>query len=453
MSSPYLALPFGTQPGDRDRSVARDHEGFVTGGRVSDGVRRVVLESWQRSLHSGVDPDSVLPPVELTDDELESYRSAHPLAAIMPVVRRLLVDDAIDFDLLVAVSDAEGRLLWVEGSPSLRSRAESMNFVPGARWSEDHAGTNAPGTALALDHGVQIFAHEHYSRVVQPWSCTAAPIHDPETGLVLGVLDVTGGDIVASPQSMALVQAAVHAVESELRLSAMTDTPRPRVHAATSSVLAMPRLEVLGVDHAVLAAAGERRVLSQRHSEILLLLCAHPDGLSADQLGVELHADDMPLVTVRAELSRLRAVLGPLAPSSRPYRLPHGVTTDVADVDAAVRRGELGAALTAYRGPVLPHSESPGVGRIRARLHDRVRASVLASGDATLLLRWAESSWAHDDPEVWAAALRLLPPGSAEHGLARIRLAALDAEFGGHPGIGKPAQEPRPFPGTARALR
>ena len=49
------------------------------------------------------------------------------------------------------------------------------------------------------------------------------------------------------------------------------------------------------------------------------------------------------------------------------------------------------------------------------------------------MLRWAETAWGQDDPEVWATALRLLPPGSAEHSLARIHLAALDAEFGATP--------------------
>jgi transcriptional regulator of acetoin/glycerol metabolism len=434
MSSPYLALPLGAQPGDRDRRTARDHDRFLSSGLVSDGVRRVVLESWQRSRASGVNADAVLPPVELTDDELEDYRDAHPLAPVMPVIRRLLVDDAVDCDLLVAVSDNEGRLLWVEGSPSLRLRAEAMNFLPGARWSEEHAGTNAPGTALALDHGLQIFAHEHYGRIVQPWSCTAVPIHDPFTSEIVGVLDVTGGDLVATPQSMALVQATVHAVESELRLQAMTQGSKKLLRAARRARLDLRQLEVLGVDHAVLRIGGERRVLSQRHSEILLLLCAHPDGLTAEQLAIELHAEDFPLVTVRAEMSRLRSALGPLAPSSRPYRLPHGLSTDVSDVDAAARRGELSSAMTAYRGPVLPHSEAPGVVRIRRRLHDRLRAAVLASGDGTLVLRWAETGWAQDDPEVWATALRLLPHGSAEHALARIRLAALDDEFGASPG-------------------
>ena len=35
-----------------------------------------------------------------------------------------------------------------------------------------------------------------------------------------------------------------------------------------------------------------------------------------------------------------------------------------------------------------------------------------------------------DDPEVWTAALRLMGAGSPQHALARMRLAALDEEFG-----------------------
>jgi transcriptional regulator of acetoin/glycerol metabolism len=42
-----------------------------------------------------------------------------------------------------------------------------MNFVPGADWSE-RGGTNAPGTALALNRELQIRGSEHFSRMVQP---------------------------------------------------------------------------------------------------------------------------------------------------------------------------------------------------------------------------------------------------------------------------------------------
>jgi len=429
MANPWVALPSGSDARDAARSLARAHSGFVTGEQGgADPVRDVVLESWRRSRASGVDPEGHLAPVDLLDDDLVAYRDAHPLAAVMPVVRRLLVDDAVDTDIVVAVSDEVGRLLWVEGAPGLRSRAEAMNFVPGARWSEQDAGTNAPGTALATDHAVQIFGHEHWTRIVQPWSCSAAPIHDPVTGRILGVLDVTGGDVVAAPHSLALVQAAVHAIETELRLQAVAP-PLPRLRRAPARSTAR-RLEVLGVDHGVLVLAGERRVLSARHSEIVTLLALHPDGLTADRLAVELHEDDLPLVTVRAEMSRLRATLGDLAPASRPYRLPLPVDTDAAVVAKLVRTGDIAKALRLYRGPLLPHSDAPGIVRARRRLHDQVRAAVLGSDDAHVLLSWGETAWGADDAEVWGTAVRRLPEGSREHALARLRLAALDDEYG-----------------------
>ncbi len=91
-----------------------------------------------------------------------------------------------------------------------------MNFVEGALWDEEHAGTNAPGTALAVDHEVQIFATEHFRHTVQDWTCAAAPIHDPATGQILGALDITGGDVVAHPHSLALVLAAARVAETRL---------------------------------------------------------------------------------------------------------------------------------------------------------------------------------------------------------------------------------------------
>lgn len=430
MSNPWVALPAGTDARDAARSLARAHTGFVTTG-LTGGVRDVVLESWQRSRAQGVDPDAALPPVDLVDHALAEYRDAHPLASVMPVVRRLLVQDAVDTGLVVAVSDDAGRLLWVEGAPGLRARAESMNFVEGANWSEQHAGTNAPGTALATDHAVQIFGHEHWNRIVQPWSCTAAPIHDPATGRVLGVLDVTGGDVVASPHSLALVQAAVHAIETELRLLSVAP-PVPRARRTAPRTITR-RLEVLGVDHGVLHLAGQRRTLSQRHSEIVTLLALHPEGLTTEQLAVELTEDELSSVTVRAEMSRLRATLGDLAPSSRPYRLPVPLDTDAAAVAKHVRTGEVAKALKAYRGPLLPHSDAPGIVSARRRLHDQVRSAVLTSHDANLLLTWGETAWGGQDSDVWTEAMRVLPAGSQQHTLARLRLAALDEEFGTSP--------------------
>ncbi len=424
MPSPWLALPAGSDPAALARAVADAHDDFVATGTSRWRVRDVVFDSWRRSKDSGVDPDRSLPPVDLLDDALEAYRAAHPLADVMPVIRRLLVDDAVDSDLLVAVSDDVGRLLWVEGAPHLRSRAETMHFMPGAFWSEALAGTNAPGTALALDHSVQIYAHEHFSRIVQPWSCSAAPIHDPQTGRLLGVLDVTGGDSVAAPQSLALVQAAVEAVENELRLRRLqAKSSRPRRHVR-------PRLHLLAQDRARWEVAGASRVLSQRHSEILLLLVEHPAGLTSDQLGVLLDEQELADVTIRAEMSRLRAVLGAPCLASRPYRITQPLTTDVSIVEAKLAAGAVTQALDLYVGPVLPSSQAPGVVDVRERLAYRIRAAVLAQGEVADLVRYGETTQGRQDHEIWAAAAGSAAAAPEVRAMALARLAWIDKEFG-----------------------
>jgi len=67
---------------------------------------------------------------------------------------------------------------------------------------------------------------------------------------------------------------------------------------------------------------------SPRHTEILGLLIGHPEGRSAAQLADDLFGDPTRVVTVRAELSRLRRTLGPLL-ETRPYRFAGGVAASV----------------------------------------------------------------------------------------------------------------------------
>ena len=428
--NPWLALPDGHPSPGLTRHLRAAHERLVTGGLDPAGaVRSVVRDSWHRCLGSGVDPDGSAPPVELLDDDLLAYRETHPLAPVMPVIRRLLVEDAEADRMIVAVTDAAGRMLWVEGDHLLRSRAAGMNFVEGARWAEDVAGTNAPGTALALDHFVQFYGSEHYRRPVQPWSCSAAPVHDPATGALLGAIDVTGGEHVASPQVLTLVRATVAAVESELRwLHRERLERRARPPAPASRVV--PQLAVLGRDRARLTLPTGRIDLSLRHSELLLLLAeasAGGVGRTAEQLAAEIHPGDAAAVTVRAELSRLRRLVGAQLVGSRPYRLIAPLDTDVDAVRRLLGSGSVAAALDRYPGAVLPRSTAPGVAAARERVSALLRQAVLHSREPELLLRYSRLPEVQDDAGVWRACLERLPPGAprraaAEH-LLRLRRA------------------------------
>ena len=151
---------------------------------------------------------------------------------------------------------------------------KAMNFVPGTDWSERGAGTNAPGTALALDGEVQIHGSEHYARVVQPWSCTAVPVHSRQDGALIGCIDLTGGDSVASAQTLALVRATVVAMGNHLALVQLAG----QITDATPS---SARLNVLGPGRPrwlVVDEYGHPRTiaLTGRHADILVLLSRHP---------------------------------------------------------------------------------------------------------------------------------------------------------------------------------
>ncbi|WP_040811589.1 transcriptional regulator [Nocardia concava] len=424
--NPWVALRPGEDTAHVGRRVSEAHRAFFeSAGRAAvsgaGAVRAVVLDSWRRSRREGVDPDGVGAAVEFAESELRGYRAAQPIARILPVVRKLLVEDAEDAGLLVAISDAQGRLLWVEGDSSLRDRAHGMGFVEGADWSEERVGTNAPGTALALDHHIQIFGAEHFSRAVHDWSCSAAPVHDPISGQVIGAIDITGGPRVAAPEALSLIRATVTAAESELRLG-LLDAPRMLGERA--------RLLVLGAGRPTLIRGEERIRLSQRHAEILLLLAGHPEGLSADHLALLLDETDLDPVTVRAELSRLRKILGGNALGSQPYRLLFELDTDADEVRQALARNDPAAALRAYSGPVLPRSLAPGIGEIRDELRGRLRAALLRSGNWRLLAQWTGSVDGREDHAAWAAYLGALDPRSSLFAQVNSQVRLLNRKLG-----------------------
>ncbi|MBB1245907.1 GAF domain-containing protein [Streptomyces durbertensis] len=416
MLNPWLALEAGADPVERAGAVRRAHSAFLADGTVQEPVRSVVADSWRRCAGARVAPDGIAR-VELTDADLRTHRAEHPLAAVMPLIRELLGGIAHDGAHLLTVCDAAGRLLWVEGHAQVRRRAEYMNLVAGARWSESEVGTNAPGTALAVDHAVQIFNAEHYCTPVQPWTCAAAPIHDPASGRLIGAVDITGGDHLAAPHSLALVQATARAAETQL--AALGPITGDRL-----------TLQALGRDEAVLHGGrthGARR-LSRRHSEIMLVLADHPEGLTGEALAHQLYGErDLSPITLRAELSRLRQLLGPLL-RSRPYRLAVPVDTDASLVLRSLHAGDPVAALAAYRGPLLPRSEAPGVVRLRRLVETRLRGAVLAAGDRTLLEEWVRSTWGEDDLEAWEELHAVVP--RAEQPIAAARVSQLRAEYG-----------------------
>ncbi|MEU5893756.1 GAF domain-containing protein [Streptomyces sp. NPDC047461] len=424
-------------------AVARAaHERFVTSLGMPHGVRDLVADSWRRSATSGAPADgSRLPPQRRTPAELAAYRHAHPLARVLPLFRELLGTGAADDGHVFAIGDADGTLLWVEGDSATMGRAERMRFVEGAVWSESQAGTNAPGTALELAHAVQIVTGEHYSSAVHGWSCAAAPVREPGTGRLLGVVDLSGGGTIATPPALAAVRAAALAAEAELARTLPAPTA---LLGPDGRVLDVPegsgvRLSALGRDSAVLESGGLVHRLSPRHSEIAVSLALEGRGVHGDRLAVDLSEREIPASTLRAEMTRLRAVLGPALLGSRPYALLRPVRSDFGEVASLLAAGRVGEALARYPGPLLPRSEAPLVVEQRRSLEEQLRGAVLGVGDTRLLRRWVAAAWGADDCAAWLALAHRLPGGSAQRAAAVARARALDSTLAVPPQLGRHA--------------
>jgi GAF domain len=403
---------------------------------MAAGVRDLVADSWLRSMAAGINVDASEPPITLDQGLLNDYRAEHPLSRIFPLLYDVLGKAAEDCDSVMAVADELGQLLWVCGRPAVLRRAEAISFVEGAQWDEEHAGTNAPGTALRLDAPVTIKAAEHFVRPVQRWSCAAAPIHDPVTHRILGVVDVTGGDDIGSPQTIAMIRAAARMAESELAYldnvrQASVRSPAPGWRPGGADGLPPGYLHLRGLGRPdVVVSAGRRSLrLSPRHSEIVVVLAGRPDGVSGDELATLLYPGDVTSSTLRAEMVRLRALLGDQALASRPYRLTGDVSSDWAAVSSHLATGNVTAALRGYHGPLLPNSEAPGVVRQRDDLHDWLRAMILADGRHELLVSWTQARWGAEDLPMWQRQCAVLPASSPLRPRAEAAAARLDAEL------------------------
>ncbi|MBP2365342.1 GAF domain-containing protein [Pseudonocardia parietis] len=242
---------------DRGR-LERVRDAVLTGA-PDPGVRPEIRASWQRSLAAAVDPDRARPRHTYRQDDVPELRAGHPLAAALPVLRDTLVDAAEQARHMMIVTDERGCILWREGAREVLRRAERVELVEGTRWSEDSIGTNAMGTALSDDRPVRIHSAEHLVSAYHPWTCAAAPVHDPETGRLIGTVDVTGPEETFHPMTLSLVTAAARLAEH--RLATLTAQRDERLRATN-----LPHLAGLGgVPGALLSPRGR-------------VLAAHPAG-------------------------------------------------------------------------------------------------------------------------------------------------------------------------------
>ncbi|MFE2218871.1 SpoIIE family protein phosphatase [Streptomyces canus] len=162
---------------------ASPRERFLQGEPVAEGVRALILNSWQRSRSLGLSPDTFdLPYREDFDTGGRIVRAA------VPVLDRLQATFA-GSQVNISVADANGTVLLRRfGDPSMARSLPAIQVVPGFVFAEQVAGTNGIGLALAERQLIRVYGAEHFAERSQQSACVALPVRDPLSGRIEGVL-------------------------------------------------------------------------------------------------------------------------------------------------------------------------------------------------------------------------------------------------------------------------
>ena len=341
-----------------------------------------IFTSWTRS-EAAISTDVREAPLADESETAAIWRDS-PLQVAVESVEAELRRTAEDGDLVLAVTDAQTRILWTYGGRVMRRRAETVNFVPGGRWDDQSVGTNALDLATRLAEPSMVFSAEHYAPIVHNWVCWAAPVHDPVSGRQLGVIDLSTTWDRTHPIGLATARVMARLIESAL--------PRSSYHpsALGGDDTGDPGLVMTLLGTAEVRLDGQRLLLNRRQTEVLALLALHPEGLSLDQLHALLYGDQaVTFSTLKAEVSHLRSALGGQL-GSRPYRLLMPVATDVDHVLALLRAGQVAAAVEAYGGDLLPGTNSPALTELADYVAVALREALMADPQPDAVLRYAD---------------------------------------------------------------
>lgn len=160
-----------------------------------------------------------------------------------------------------------------------------------------------------------MFATEHFNEIIQRWTCAAAPIHDPASGRVLGVVDLSARPETVHPGTLSLALATARSVEAQLRadvherdamLQARHFDAIARFSATQRALVASDGRVLLSEPHGwappvvdIPAGGGELRLSNEVHAVAETL---GPDGSfvlhSSKQLGRESCGPGLRLVAL-----------------------------------------------------------------------------------------------------------------------------------------------------------
>ncbi|RZT87816.1 transcriptional regulator of acetoin/glycerol metabolism [Pseudonocardia sediminis] len=204
------------------------------------GIPDQVAASWRRSLAHGVDPGAV---VNRHHPDLDV--DSRLVRCARPVIEQV-AEQIAGVPVCLVLTDARARLLVrLDTTPEIGRAADDNRFAEGFGYDEGAVGTNGVGTVLEAGRSVHVVGAEHFVEPLQPYACAGAPVRDPFTGRVEGVLDVSCRAEHSSPILHSVVVSAAARIQDALLHD--RDTGQQAVFDLYTRVDARSRRAVLAV--------------------------------------------------------------------------------------------------------------------------------------------------------------------------------------------------------------
>lgn len=186
-----------------------------------------------------------------------------------PVIEQL-VEEMADVAVCVALTDNRARVLVRKDTSSLVGRMlDRVNFAQGFDFAEGEMGTNGVGTVLEFGKSVHIVGSEHFVDTLQSFACAGAPVRDPFTGRIDGVLDISCITDHSTPLMHSLVRSAARRIERALLLD--RNQVQQALYDAYTRADARTREAVLAVGQRVtIANSAMQAMLSAADQEVLI---------------------------------------------------------------------------------------------------------------------------------------------------------------------------------------
>ncbi|MDQ0571562.1 transcriptional regulator of acetoin/glycerol metabolism [Variovorax paradoxus] len=221
-----MSAPTDPSIPERSLAIAQARRELIHGEAVrARGATRIepwLARSWQRCIDAGRQPQQRVSfdPVGQSAIREVAERNRALVAAARPVIER--VSRAIaDTRYFAVLTDARGVVVDVgplpDGTDDASRCVRSIARV-GVDLSEPAIGTSAISTALAEQESVWLHRGEHFFEDTSVYSCAGAPLFGPQ-GDCIGMLDLTGVQVVERPELRHLAVLSARSIENILVLN------------------------------------------------------------------------------------------------------------------------------------------------------------------------------------------------------------------------------------------